>query len=316
MTRLRFWLIGLSVIALSMQAAAALAEPVKIVVPFAAGGPVDQLARILASGLGPQLGADVIVDDRGGAGGAIAAEYVARATPDGDTTAADARLRRDRSDAEAAGRLQSEGVRAGHAGRLGAITDYRPQRTRRRDAPGAGCQGKAAKAHLRLCRSGHDHADRDRDAQRRRGREDHPRALSRRSACDCRSAGRPYRHAQRRSAGAAAAGESRTGQGAGAVFGRAFAAFLPIYRPPPSLVTPAWWSRTGTPWCCRPAPRCRCATNSNRRCRRSWRCRRSNNAWPRTACTACWAMRRLRRCWSKEFSRWPSVIKKLGITGE
>jgi tripartite-type tricarboxylate transporter receptor subunit TctC len=54
-------------------------------VPFAAGGPVDQVARIIASELGPKLGADVIVDDRGGAGGAIAAEYVAHSTPDGTT---------------------------------------------------------------------------------------------------------------------------------------------------------------------------------------------------------------------------------------
>jgi tripartite-type tricarboxylate transporter receptor subunit TctC len=65
--------------------APALAETVKIVVPFAAGGPVDQLARILASGLGPQLGADVIVEDRGGAGGAIGSEAVARSAPDGRT---------------------------------------------------------------------------------------------------------------------------------------------------------------------------------------------------------------------------------------
>jgi tripartite-type tricarboxylate transporter receptor subunit TctC len=61
------------------------AEPIKIVVPFAAGGPVDQLARVLANGLGPKLGDDVIVDDRGGAGGAIACEFVARANPDGKT---------------------------------------------------------------------------------------------------------------------------------------------------------------------------------------------------------------------------------------
>jgi len=61
------------------------AETVKFVVPFAAGGPVDQWARIVAAELGPRLGADVIVDDRGGAGGAIAAEYVAHAAPDGDT---------------------------------------------------------------------------------------------------------------------------------------------------------------------------------------------------------------------------------------
>lgn len=63
----------------------AFAEPIKIVVPFAAGGPVDQLARVLANELGPRLGEDVIVDDRGGAGGAIAGEFVARANPDGKT---------------------------------------------------------------------------------------------------------------------------------------------------------------------------------------------------------------------------------------
>ena len=63
----------------------AVAETVKIVVPFAAGGPVDQLARILASELGAKLDATVIVENRGGAGGAIASEMVARATPDGNT---------------------------------------------------------------------------------------------------------------------------------------------------------------------------------------------------------------------------------------
>ena len=85
MKRVRSFLAGLSCAASLMVAASAFAEPVKIVVPFAAGGPVDQLARILASELGPKLGEDVIADDRGGAGGAIAAEYVARANPDGKT---------------------------------------------------------------------------------------------------------------------------------------------------------------------------------------------------------------------------------------
>src|ERR1700691_302112 len=61
------------------------AETIKFVVPFAAGGPVDQWARIVTAELGAKLGADVIVDDRGGAGGAIAAEYVAHSTPDGTT---------------------------------------------------------------------------------------------------------------------------------------------------------------------------------------------------------------------------------------
>ena len=75
----------LLLLAVAALATPARAEPVKIVVPFAAGGPVDQLARILANALGPQLGEDVIVDDRAGAGGAIAGEFVARANPDGKT---------------------------------------------------------------------------------------------------------------------------------------------------------------------------------------------------------------------------------------
>jgi tripartite-type tricarboxylate transporter receptor subunit TctC len=84
MKRFCLWLAVLF-FAAAVVAAPAIAEPVKIVVPFAAGGPVDQLARVLANALGPQLGEDVIVDDRGGAGGAIACEFVARANPDGKT---------------------------------------------------------------------------------------------------------------------------------------------------------------------------------------------------------------------------------------
>jgi tripartite-type tricarboxylate transporter receptor subunit TctC len=72
-------------LAVMLCAAPAQAETIKIIVPFAAGGPVDQLARLLAAGLGPLLGADVIVEDKGGAGGAIGSEAVARAAPDGRT---------------------------------------------------------------------------------------------------------------------------------------------------------------------------------------------------------------------------------------
>jgi tripartite-type tricarboxylate transporter receptor subunit TctC len=66
-------------------AAPVFADTVKIVVPFAAGGPVDQLARILSNDLGAQLGADVVVEPKGGAGGAIGSETVARSAPDGRT---------------------------------------------------------------------------------------------------------------------------------------------------------------------------------------------------------------------------------------
>jgi tripartite-type tricarboxylate transporter receptor subunit TctC len=85
MKRLRSSLASLCCLAPLLLAAPAFAETVKIVVPFAAGGPIDQLARILTPELAAQLKADVIFDDRGGAGGAIGSELVAHATPDGDT---------------------------------------------------------------------------------------------------------------------------------------------------------------------------------------------------------------------------------------
>jgi tripartite-type tricarboxylate transporter receptor subunit TctC len=70
-----------SLFAFSAQAA----EPIKMVVPFAAGGPVDQLARIIAQDIGPKLNADVVVENRGGAGGVIAVDAVAHAPADGKT---------------------------------------------------------------------------------------------------------------------------------------------------------------------------------------------------------------------------------------
>ncbi len=56
-----------------------------IVVPTAAGGANDAMARILAQGLSTRLGKPVIVDNKAGANGAIASEFVARAAPDGYT---------------------------------------------------------------------------------------------------------------------------------------------------------------------------------------------------------------------------------------
>ena len=74
--------------ALAATAPAAMAFPTKtitIVVPTAAGGGNDAMARTIAQKLGPLLGQTVIVDNRAGANGSIASEYVARATPDGHT---------------------------------------------------------------------------------------------------------------------------------------------------------------------------------------------------------------------------------------
>ncbi len=60
-------------------------RPLKIVVPFAAGGSADGIARILAQGMSAQLGQSVTVENRGGAGGIIGIDAVAKAPPDGYT---------------------------------------------------------------------------------------------------------------------------------------------------------------------------------------------------------------------------------------
>jgi tripartite-type tricarboxylate transporter receptor subunit TctC len=60
-------------------------KAITIVVPTSAGGANDAMARVLAQGLSTRLGKPVIVDNRAGANGAIASEFVARAAPDGYT---------------------------------------------------------------------------------------------------------------------------------------------------------------------------------------------------------------------------------------
>jgi tripartite-type tricarboxylate transporter receptor subunit TctC len=80
---------GLALIALSVATNARAADyptrPIKLVVPYAAGGPTDVLGRLIGEYLGRDLKQPVIVENKAGAQGAIGAEAVARSEPDGYT---------------------------------------------------------------------------------------------------------------------------------------------------------------------------------------------------------------------------------------
>ena len=60
-------------------------KPIRLVLPFSAGGPGDITARLIAQGLGKQLNQSVIVDNKPGAGGIIGSDFVAKSAPDGYT---------------------------------------------------------------------------------------------------------------------------------------------------------------------------------------------------------------------------------------
>jgi len=60
-------------------------KPVRLIVPFTAGGTTDLLGRLVADGLGKEMGQSVVVVNKGGAGGSLGAAEVARSEPDGYT---------------------------------------------------------------------------------------------------------------------------------------------------------------------------------------------------------------------------------------
>ena len=60
-------------------------RPVKLIVPFAPGGSTDMVARLLAEKMGPFLGKAVVIENRGGGGGTLGADAIAKSRPDGYT---------------------------------------------------------------------------------------------------------------------------------------------------------------------------------------------------------------------------------------
>jgi tripartite-type tricarboxylate transporter receptor subunit TctC len=60
-------------------------KPIRMIVPYAAGGGLDAVTRTVAQGMSELLGQTIVVENKAGAGGTIGAEMVARATPDGYT---------------------------------------------------------------------------------------------------------------------------------------------------------------------------------------------------------------------------------------
>jgi tripartite-type tricarboxylate transporter receptor subunit TctC len=86
--RRRYFVLGLAVMPLARPVLAqdALAgKSIRLVVPFAAGASSDTIARIVSAKLAEVLGANIVVENRAGAGGLLAAQLVARAAPDGTT---------------------------------------------------------------------------------------------------------------------------------------------------------------------------------------------------------------------------------------
>ncbi|QYY29067.1 MULTISPECIES: Bug family tripartite tricarboxylate transporter substrate binding protein [Cupriavidus] len=77
--------VSIAALSMGVRAETYPSKPIMLVVPFAAGGTVNMMGRLVAENMGEKLGQPVVVDNKAGAGGAIGAGFVAKASPDGYT---------------------------------------------------------------------------------------------------------------------------------------------------------------------------------------------------------------------------------------
>jgi tripartite-type tricarboxylate transporter receptor subunit TctC len=83
--KVRIWLFVIAILAGTVQAQDFPNRPVRLVVPFAAGGSSDTVSRLIAQKMTASLGQPVVVENRPGAGGNLGADSVAKSKPDGYT---------------------------------------------------------------------------------------------------------------------------------------------------------------------------------------------------------------------------------------
>lgn len=80
------WMVAAGLIALPTQAQESFPQrPVTLIVPFAAGGSTDVIARVVGEAMRAELGQSLVIDNRGGAGGSLGTAAIAKAEPDGYT---------------------------------------------------------------------------------------------------------------------------------------------------------------------------------------------------------------------------------------
>ena len=129
-------------------------KPIKLIVPFPPGGPNDIIARVVGAKMAELLGQPVVIDNRGGAGGVIGTDAVAKAEPDGYTVAITSAgaLAISKSLQEKLPYDTLKDLKPDHAGRQGAGTaGGRQQCAGEVDDGAAGArQGEARPAQLRL----------------------------------------------------------------------------------------------------------------------------------------------------------------------